>query len=276
MSRGSARTNSEVASSRRPGTLQQHRGRAADDVTEQALGPRRVLVRVHPTLLLVLSDQPAGEAFDPSLVGARAVRAPPAIVEWAPSGCRSAQLLRREGLPQRQQMRAGRRTRGLGRESSLPAAARSDRAGSWRDRRGTGRDAVRAERVCAWPTTGLTAGARCAARWGTRRPRSRSPTTGPFRCVGSRPRVPARRRRRLRSGATIRSRWRRSSRWHAHRADGRRTARARGGLVARGGAPMGLRGVARAVHGASRRLGHSAAAHLATAVGVAHQHGDRA
>lgn len=215
MSRGSARTNSEVASSRRPGALQQHRGRAADDVTEQALGPRRVLVRVHPTLLLVLSDQPAGEAFDPSLVGARAVRAPPAIVEWAPSGCRSAQLLRREGLPQRQQVRAGRRTRGLGRESSLPAAARSDRAGSWRDRRGTGRDAVRAERVCAWPTTGLTAGARCAARWGTRRPRSRSPTTGPFRCVGSRPRVPARRRRRLRSGATIRSRWRRSSRWHA-------------------------------------------------------------
>lgn len=32
----------------------------------------------------------------------------------------------------------------------------------------------------------------------------------------------------------------------------------------------------RARYGASRRLGHSAAAHLATAVGVAHQHGDRA
>lgn len=226
MSRGSARTNSEVASSRRPGALQQHRGRAADDVTEQALGPRRVLVRVHPTLLLVLSDQPAGEAFDPSLVGARAVRAPPAIVEWAPSGCRSAQLLRREGLPQRQQVRAGRRTGGLGRESSLPAAARSDRAGSWRDRRGTGRDAVRAERVCAWPTTGLTAGARCAARWGTRRPRSRSPTTGPFRCVGSRPRCPPEdgagfgQARRSGVGGDAR---------HAgtrHRADGRRTASA--------------------------------------------------
>ena len=56
-------------------------------------------MRVHPAVLPVLGDQPTGQALDPRLVGARAVRATPAIAQRRPPGTRGAQLLRREGLP---------------------------------------------------------------------------------------------------------------------------------------------------------------------------------
>jgi hypothetical protein len=58
-----------------------------------------VLVGVHPAPMLVVGDQPAGQAIDPRFVGARTARAAPAIAQRGPAGARRAQILRCEAPP---------------------------------------------------------------------------------------------------------------------------------------------------------------------------------
>ena len=92
--RGAARPSRLLSSA-----LEQQRRRAADDVAEHALCRGGVLVGVHPAPLLVVGDQPAGQAIDPRFVGACAVRATPAIAHRGPAGARSASILRTEAPP---------------------------------------------------------------------------------------------------------------------------------------------------------------------------------
>jgi hypothetical protein len=74
---------------------QQFRG-SADHIAEDALRGCDVLMSAQPSALLVLGDQAAGQAVDACLIGARALRAAPAIAHRGPPGARGAQLLGRE------------------------------------------------------------------------------------------------------------------------------------------------------------------------------------